>query len=107
MKDWTLMMEAMILSIHGTANYSLINCRAIMAGVTKEQWPQYISEVYRILKPGTGWIMCCEFNPNLKCDDGTVPADAAIFRVFTPISVVDCSSKDISMNFSKYKKNVF
>jgi ubiquinone/menaquinone biosynthesis C-methylase UbiE len=79
------MMEVMILYTHGTVNFTLTNDRAIMAGVTKEQWPQYISEVYRILKPGTGWIMCCEFNPNLKCDDGTVPADAVIFRVLSQL----------------------
>jgi ubiquinone/menaquinone biosynthesis C-methylase UbiE len=101
MKDWTLMMEVMILYTHGTTDFTSTNARAIMAGVTKEQWPQYISEVYRILKPGTGWIMCCEFNPNLKCDDETVPADAAIFKVLPPPYDVNCSSKDTFMTYLK------
>jgi ubiquinone/menaquinone biosynthesis C-methylase UbiE len=101
MKDWTLMMEVMILYTQGTATFTSTNARAIMAGVTKEQWPKYISEVYRILKPGTGWIMCCEFNPNLKCDDETVPADAAIFKVLPQSLDVDCSSKDTFMTYLK------
>jgi hypothetical protein len=38
-------------------------------------------EVYRILKPGTGWVQCGELNPRSHCDDGTCPTDAVIFKV--------------------------
>lgn len=40
-----------------------------------------MKEAYRVLKPGVGWIQCCEFNPNFKCDDGTVPPTAATLKV--------------------------
>ena len=51
-----------------------------MAGVTTEQWPVYMKEVYRILKPGNGWVQCSE--PSLlECDDGSVPEDSALWKV--------------------------
>ena len=60
--------------------HSITNCtRFIIAGVKKWQWAPYIQEVYRILKPGNGWIQCCEFCL-LRCDDGSVPPDAAVWR---------------------------
>lgn len=52
-----------------------------MAGVTRSQWPPYMKEIYRILKPGNGWVQCGEFDPRLHCDDGSVPKDAAIWKV--------------------------
>lgn len=57
------------------------NDRAIMASMTRDQWPNYMKEVYRILKPGTGWIQCGEFNPFFQCDDGSVPDTADIWTV--------------------------
>lgn len=53
----------------------------IRAGITKDQWPIYMKEAYRILKAGTGWVQCGELNVRVRCDDGTCPADAAIFKV--------------------------
>ena len=52
-----------------------------MASQTKDQWPGYMKEAYRIIKPGTGWIQCVEFEPFYRCDDGSVPADAALWKV--------------------------
>lgn len=58
--------------------------RTIRAGITKEQWPLHMREVYRILKPGTGWAQCGEMNPRVRCDDGTCPEDATICKVIIP-----------------------
>lgn len=33
-------------------------------------------EVYRCLKPG-GWFEHLEYDPDIHCDDGTLPEDAA------------------------------
>jgi len=48
----------------------------------KNQWPAYLQEIYRILKPGNGWAQCGEMDPMVRCDDGSVPADAALWKVF-------------------------
>ena len=55
--------------------------RLIRASVPKDQWPVYLKEVYRILKPGTGWIQCGEFEADARCDDGSCPEDAPLFTV--------------------------
>ena len=52
-----------------------------MASMTGNQWPNYMKEVYRILKPGVGWIQCGEFCPFESCDDGSVPPTAAVWEV--------------------------
>jgi len=54
--------------------------RLIRASVTKDQWPIYLKEVYRILKPG-GWVQCGEFEADVRCDDGSCPEDAPLFTV--------------------------
>jgi hypothetical protein len=64
-----------------------------MASQTKTQWPGYMKEAYRILKPGTGWIQCAEFEPFYRCDDGSVPEDAALYTVILFIPEIDCSFK--------------
>jgi len=38
----------------------LIHSRLVMAGVSEHQWSPYIREIFRILKPGTGWAQCAE-----------------------------------------------
>ena len=40
-----------------------------------------MSAVYRVLNPGTGWVQCIEYHPRPRCDDRSVPKDAAIFKV--------------------------
>jgi len=63
-----------------------------MASQTKEQWPGYMKEVYRILKHD-GWIQCVEFEPFYKCDDGTVPEGAALWKVNYPPTSLTVVSK--------------
>jgi len=58
----------------------LVQSRILMAGVTKEQWPGYLEEVYRIVKPGTGWAQMIETSAFLVCDDDSVPEDAPIWE---------------------------
>jgi hypothetical protein len=55
-----------------------------MASMTAEQWPDYMKEVYRVLKPGSGWTQCGEFCPFFSCDDGSVPDNADIWIVARP-----------------------
>lgn len=57
--------------------------RILRAGILKNQWPVYMNEIYRILKPGTGWLQCSEFNPCLHCDDGSVPENAPLYKVYS------------------------
>jgi hypothetical protein len=54
-----------------------------MTGVTRDQWPLYISEVYRILKPCNGWIQCGEMTGPPIWDDERVPEDSVYVRVTT------------------------
>lgn len=39
----------------------------------------FMQDVYRILKPGNGWVQCAEFEL-LQCDDDCVPPDAATWK---------------------------
>lgn len=60
----------------------ILIARVIMAGLKKEQWPLYLREVKRILKPGTGWAQCTEFRGlHLFDNEGNVPKDCAIREV--------------------------
>lgn len=54
--------------------------RIIMSGLTMDQWPLYLKEVYRILKPGTGWAQLAEIRGWPICDDNSVPDDAPIVK---------------------------
>jgi hypothetical protein len=51
-----------------------------MGGVTRSQWPVYMKQAYRALKPGTGWVQCGEFNPSFKCDNGNLSTDSLVFK---------------------------
>lgn len=68
-----------------------------MAGVTRTQWPIYMNEVYRILKPGVGWVQCGEFDPLLRSSNNSAPEDSPLFEVrnklYFAISLTLCSFK--------------
>lgn len=49
-------------------------------GVTKDQWPHYVAELDRILKPG-GWVQCSETTFPMW-DEGTLPDDSNYVKVF-------------------------
>jgi hypothetical protein len=65
------------------------NTRAINAGLKKSQWPEFVCEVFRILKPGTGWVVLGGI-AGPTCDDGSVPEDSLYCQVcFGPIISVN------------------
>jgi ubiquinone/menaquinone biosynthesis C-methylase UbiE len=58
------------------------NTRLVHGGLTESQWPIYMKEVYRILKPGMGWIQCAEMSPPFAhSDNGNLPPDSALGEV--------------------------
>jgi hypothetical protein len=61
--------------------------RILMAGVQKNQWSAYVREVFRITKPGTGWVQIIEPSVYLECDDDSVPEDAAVWEVTQSYSI--------------------
>lgn len=65
-----------------------------MSGITKDQWPTFVHDVFRVCKPGTGWAQLIEGSASLYCDDGSVPNDSPVFKVshfttwFTKVSTI-------------------
>jgi hypothetical protein len=55
-------------------------------GVIADQWDPYVSEIYRVLKPGEGWFQCAEVAGLLRCPDGSYPADGLILDVFRGVT---------------------
>ncbi|HMD00363.1 MAG TPA: hypothetical protein VKH37_09420, partial [Ferruginibacter sp.] len=74
-------MRLLTLSIPGFLNHlSQADKRMVMMGVTKDQWPHYVAEMDRILKPG-GWVQCSETTFPMW-DEGTLPDDSNYVKVF-------------------------
>ena len=67
------------LADFASGTFDLVHSRFVMGGVTKAQWPAYIKEIFRILKPGTGWAQCSE--TSLPTWDGGIPEDSLYLRV--------------------------
>jgi len=64
------------------------NARAIIAGLTREQWPPLMDEVYRLLRPG-GWIQCTEFRGSQFYSEGNrLPKNSALMQVRPCLSVL-------------------
>ena len=83
MKVLVLMMEVWTSFSLGNPQVStFVDIRMIQSGLTRTQWPIFMKEVYRVLNPGNGWVQCIEYHPRHLCNDGSVPKDAAIFKVF-------------------------
>jgi hypothetical protein len=54
----------------------------IGAGLTVSQWPAYMREIYRILKPGLGWYQAVELKfPYAISEDNSLPKDAPLNKV--------------------------
>lgn len=47
-----------------------------------------MKEASRILKAGTGWIQCGEFDHRYRCDDGSVPDTADIWKYEACVSQI-------------------
>jgi hypothetical protein len=52
----------------------------IQSGVKREEWPKYLKEVYRILKPG-GYAQISELDSHLISETDSMPAEAPINEV--------------------------
>lgn len=55
--------------------------RTIGIGIPVNSWAPFIAEVYRVLKPGSGWAMFLEVGSGFNSDDGSLPEDAALVKV--------------------------
>jgi ubiquinone/menaquinone biosynthesis C-methylase UbiE len=59
--------------------------RFIRGGLTTEQWPAHMKEVYRVLKAGTGWVQCGEYGNGIQCDEESLPQDSPVRKVSVPL----------------------
>jgi len=55
--------------------------RIINAGVPQPEWPVYMNEIFRVLKPGTGWVQCTEMRGHGLLAKGNVPENSALREV--------------------------
>ena len=64
----------------GTTGFN--NCRFVHAGIKTHEWPKYMNDIFRILKPGQGWAQCTE---TIGCvfEDDNVPPDCVLPKVHT------------------------
>ena len=56
--------------------FDFIHSRDIHSGIPGNRWDEYLSEIFRLLKPG-GWLQLIEMDPWPSCDDGTLSQDSA------------------------------
>ena len=76
-------MAAWILSKEGKRRLicKSFDCRILMSGITKDQWPLFAKDIFRICKLGVGWAQLIEACAFLSCDDDSVPKDSPIWKV--------------------------
>jgi hypothetical protein len=76
-------MEALISYSQGHLPFEVCaNDRIVHAGVTESNWPPFMKEVYRVLKPGLGWAQCIEFGyPYCISENNSLPQDAPLSKV--------------------------
>jgi len=60
-------------------HFDFIHSRNLTQSI--RDWPRYVSQMYEHTKPG-GYVELIEIEPTLKCDDGSVPPKAAVFRYY-------------------------
>ena len=60
--------------------------RTVAIGIPANGWPEYIEEVYRVLKPGTGWAIFLEPGTRFQSDDRSLPEDSAIVEVWISVN---------------------
>jgi len=60
----------------------LVHSRYLHAGLTVSQWPTYLQEILRILKPNDGWAQMIELGyPYVLSDNSTLPEDAPLSKL--------------------------
>jgi len=60
----------------------LVHSRMVILGVKEHEWPLYVSNAFRILKPGTGWAQFSECADLVTLMEGRVPPDGALQQFF-------------------------
>jgi len=70
-----------------TGSLDFVHSRLVTAGIKATQWPSYMSEIMRVLKPGTGWAQCAELAVRPICTDGSVPENATVFEYFNKMEI--------------------
>ena len=61
---------------YGNSSFDVVNGRFLAGGITN--YLATIREIYRVLRDtGNGWIQLTELRPFLRCDDQSIPCDAA------------------------------
>jgi len=59
----------------------LIQSRLIHAGIKEDEWPKFVREMFRALKPGNGWAQCTESGmPHFEGD--VIPEDSVLPKFF-------------------------
>jgi hypothetical protein len=61
--------------------------RWLAVGIPTDCWQFYLSEIYRVLKPGTGWLQMIEFDRGgvgrLYSENNSLPRDSSLSKVFS------------------------
>ncbi|KAL2259660.1 hypothetical protein VTK26DRAFT_6568 [Humicola hyalothermophila] len=59
-------------------SWDLIHMRTLYGSIA--QWPRLYAEIYRHLKPGSGYLEQVEIDWTPRCDDGTLPGNSHLVR---------------------------
>jgi hypothetical protein len=63
-----------------TFGVSCLIRRLIHAGIKEDEWPKFVREIFRVLKPGNGWAQCTESGmPHFEGD--VIPEDSVLPKV--------------------------
>ena len=71
--------------------FDFIHSRDIHSGIPPDKWVPYLTEVYRLLRPG-GWLQLAEMDPWPACDDGTLRPDSAWIRYLVAMNEISDQS---------------
>ncbi|CAP70369.1 uncharacterized protein PODANS_3_4520, partial [Podospora anserina S mat+] len=58
-------------------HFDLVNSRLMSGGIHVDRWTNYLSDIYRVLRPG-GWCQMVEIYYNAQSDNGTLTANHAL-----------------------------
>lgn len=73
-------------------NFHSFSCRLVHSGIKEPQWPAYIEEIYRVLRPYRGCFQMTEFDfPFAISEDNSLPQDSSLNRVLSVDNVLRCS----------------
>jgi hypothetical protein len=81
------MMEVSTLYIHGIPLKVCwpLTGRWLVVGIPSGNWPLYFGEIFRVLKPGTGWFQIVDYDRSgmgrLFSENESLPADSALAKV--------------------------